>query len=108
MSKSLNHDNQERAGIWLEVTNARLITENGDKDKDKDKEKVQVQLKGDRADREPVWWETVVPAAKESEVYRQFTEALDKKRLVLARLCPDGVDSLHVHHYRIQFSDAPR
>ena len=80
-------------GIWLEVSNVRL-----------ERKKVEVQLKGDKADREPDWWEVDLVSAGFGEeaqtlgrkkvpekpdpiaAYKAITDGLDKKKVVLASL----------------------
>jgi len=83
-------------GIWLEVSNVRL-----------ERKKVEVQLKGDKADREPDWWEVNLVSAGFGEeakktadgrtvlvpeepdpiaAYKAITDGLDKKKVVLASL----------------------
>lgn len=99
--------------IWLEVTNVR-IEENAEG------KRVNVQLKGDKADQEPVWWPvTVDPKGEKAEekaegIYRNISEGLDKKRMVLASLQPTGLrgesppagESLEVKYVRVQLTDS--
>jgi hypothetical protein len=81
----------EPTGIWLEVSNVR-----------KESDKVSVQLKGDREDREPVWWSVDGNAG---ENWKEISTGLDKKRTVLAKLSPkDG--KLQVGLVRIQHADS--
>lgn len=83
--------------ILLEVTNVRI--KNTD---------IHVQLKGDKADKEPVWWPVFVGNPKEKraeDLYHRITEGLDKKRTVLASLMPKGA-SFEVKYVRIQLSDS--
>jgi len=87
-------DKKKSEGIWLEVSNVRL-----------ERKKVEVQLKGDKADREPDWWEvnlvsagfgeeakktadgTTVPEEPDPiAAYKAITDGLDKKKVVLASL----------------------
>jgi|GEM_PF-3140651 len=83
-------------GIWLEVSNVRL-----------ERKKVAVQVKGDKAEREPDWWEVNLVSAGFGDeakmdvdgekvlvpekpdpiaAYRAITDGLDKKKVVLASL----------------------
>ena len=76
-------DKERQSSIWLEVANVRLVN-NG----------LDIQVKGDRVDREPVWWKVNSERAGFSKdgkadhnaAYRAIAEGLDKKRIVLANL----------------------
>jgi hypothetical protein len=82
-------DRERHNSIWLEVSNVRL-----------ENKSLQVQVKGDKADREPVWWKVDLKEAGYGEgvgtteekkpdpnaAYRTISEGLDKKKIVLARL----------------------
>lgn len=90
--------------IWLEVANVRIENK-------EEKKEVSVQLKGDKTDREPVWWPVSAAKEKEDETYRNIAEGLDKKRTVLASLQrkePKGAEaeSLHVRYVRVQHTDS--
>lgn len=87
-------NDKKSEGIWLEVSNVRL-----------ERKKVEVQVKGDKADREPDWWEVNLVSAGFGEeakknadgkiepeepdpiaAYKAITDGLDKKKVVLASL----------------------
>lgn len=102
----------EHRGIWLEVAHVRIGTSK------KGGIQLEAQLKGDKADREPVWW-IVSPGSSGKphdgdkdlkDLYRTIAEGIDKKRLVLIQLCPNGKNPghLHVKYHRIQHSDPAR
>ncbi len=79
---------QDTSTIWLEVTNVRSSKTEGEIT-------VQIQVKGDRAEREPEWWNVNEDAYIDSDAaktYRTLSENLDKKRIVLAAL--GAVDKL--------------
>lgn len=90
--------------IWLEVTNVRT----------EQKSNVQIQVKGDRAEREPEWWDVNADAYIENAAttYRTLSENLDKKRVVLAALGAAGKpvagkpDTLQCKHLRIQYAES--
>jgi len=101
--------------IWLEVTNVRSS-------QIKDEPPLQIQVKGDRAEREPEWWNVNAEAytgSTAAETYRALSENLDKKRIVLAALGagdkpvtspPDPEQSrtgtLECKHLRIQYAES--
>ena len=99
-SMSNNSDTEEarRLKICLEVTNVRLLEKN-----------VEIQVKGDRADREPVWWvvdsSAVSGADDDSARYRTIAEGLDKKRIVIAELRPES-GMLKCMALRIQYAES--
>lgn len=99
-SMSSNSDTEEarRLAIRLEVTNVRLL-----------KTSVEIQVKGDRADREPVWWvvdsSAVSGAADNGAIYRTIAEGLDKKRIMIAELRSDS-GSLKCIALRIQYAES--
>lgn len=100
--------------IWLEVLNVRL-----------ENKSVQIQVKGDKADREPVWWEVDLvkagygedakppekdnPPEKEkldpNAAYRTIADGLDKKRIVLANLVSNG-STLKCESIRVQYAES--
>lgn len=98
MSSHSDTEHLRRLSICLEVANVRLL-ETG----------VEIQVKGDRADREPVWW-VVNPSAvfetTNNERYRTITEALDKKRILIAELRPEGDGTLECKLIRIQYAES--
>jgi hypothetical protein len=117
--QTLTEEEKRQASIWLEVANIRLVGK-----------RVEIQVKGDRADREPVWWEVkLVQAgfgepAKEAEggqpavpekpdhntAYRTITDGLDKKKIVLANLAPDSegdsATTLKCTSIRVQYAES--
>lgn len=84
--------------IWLEVANVRL-----------ENSVVQIQVKGDRTDREPVWWDVELEnnnAKPESnDAYRTIVDGLDKKRVVLAKLAAEG-NTLKCAFIRVQYAES--
>jgi hypothetical protein len=64
-------------GIWLEVAAVQYDSAEG----------CTVQLKGDKEEKEPVWW-PVDPIAGKSAVdtYKDILGEIDRKRLVFAKL----------------------
>ena len=98
-------DNERQGFIWLEVANVRL-----------EGQAVEIQVKGDRADREAVWWQVNLdravdspPASTQSSdgAYRTIAEGLDKKRTVLAKLTPEGGGTvLRCTSIRIQYAES--
>lgn len=95
-------DRVRQSSIWLEVANVRL-----------DSKKVEIQVKGDRADREPVWREVKMEEKQESPpptpdyntTYRTIAEGLDKKRVVLAMLEASN-GTLKCTHIRVQYAES--
>lgn len=87
------HGDSQASSIWLEVSNVRR--EGND---------IEVQIKGDRTDREPVWW-SVKDLQDVPTTYKSLTDSLDKKRIVLAKLGPDG-ETLACKSIRIQYADS--
>lgn len=86
--------------IWLEISNARI--------EGTPTQKLQAQFKADKSDKEPTWWDVVVPdVTKVESTYRLLVEAIDKKRLVLGELGVNGQE-LHIANYRIQFTEVSR
>src|SRR5688500_16619643 len=100
--------------IWLEVTNVRSS-------KTETKALVQIQVKGDRAEREPEWWDVSEDAYIDTDAgktYRTLSENLDKKRIVLAALgagdkpvtSPPATEqsksTLECKHLRIQYAES--
>ena len=101
------NENVDRAEIWLEVTNVRRT-----------KDGVELQFKGDKADREPVWWRINMEAAgymktgsdnQEKEdpdaAYRAIAEGLDKKRIVHAALGSNKA-IFECRNIRIQYAES--
>lgn len=107
---------KKEQGIWLEVQSIRLTNEN-----------LSVQVRADKNERAPHWWpvsENLAACVDERKnLYRDFVDGLDKKRLVLVKMaCPDHevagnatrlpiqeaneAHCLVVVDYRIQFSDS--
>jgi len=84
--------------IWLEVSNVRLTQGNPDK--------LEVQLKADRGDRQNWWNVTVGESSIDQELERDIFDALDKKRIVLAKLTCDSNAKLVVTGIRVQAIDA--
>lgn len=72
-----------KAGIWLEVTEVRFETEEGE-----DKKSCRVLLKGDRDHPKPVWWPVEPAAVRENafDTYKAILREMNDKRMVLARL----------------------
>lgn len=93
---------QDTSRIWLEVTNVRTEQNSN----------VQIQVKGDRAEREPEWWDVSQDAYIDSDAartYRTLSENLDKKRIVLAALGAAGepvAGKLECKHLRIQYAES--
>jgi hypothetical protein len=88
--------------IWLEVTNVRSSKEG-------EQETLEIQVKGDRAEREPEWWNVSASAYTDSaaKTYRTVSENLDKKRIVLAGLGPVAQsNTLECKIFRIQYADS--
>lgn len=109
-----SEDKERQKSIWLEATNVRVVNgaPNG----------VEIQVKGDKADREPVWWNVNLdlafgkaktgvgspPDALEPDhnaAYRTIAEGLDKKRIVLAMLAPVG-ETLECTLIRVQYAES--
>jgi hypothetical protein len=98
-------DIESQRSIWLEVTNVRGVAD-----------RVEIQVKGDRAEREPVWWKVQSAAYAEfddaAKAYRTLTEGLDKKRIVLAELGPQALKPanqgtrLECKSVRIQYAES--
>ncbi len=86
-------NDEKPSTIWLEISNVRR-NENG----------VQVQIKGDRTDKEPVWW-SVESLDDVPTTFKSLTEGLDKKRIVLAGLEPRG-ETLICRSIRIQYAES--
>ncbi len=100
--------------LWLEIVNVRLVEEASTA-------KVEVQVRGDRGDRvngDLSWFE--LPDAVERDhkdgihgVYKELAEALEKKRLAIARFgcactdaaSPESVAEPRVVAWRIQYAD---
>ena len=97
-------DTSKTECIWLEIANVRNSTSNG----------VEIQVKGDRTEREPVWWKVSKEAYTEpqddsAKLYRTLSEGLDKKRIVLAGLAPVKDKTVYVIQctaIRIQYADS--
>lgn len=94
----------EHEGIWLEVTNTRL-----------EGTELRVQLRGDKADKEPVWWLVEAPTSTTvDELYRKFVRTLDKGQLdkgqvLRAWLCRDGNKKhLVIKYWRFQYTETSR
>ena len=95
---------QDTSMIWLEVTNVRSLTTERNPT-------VQIQVKGDRAEREPEWWNVNEAAYIDTDAartYRTLSESLDKKRIVLAALGAGHEQSgtLECKHLRIQYAES--
>ena len=96
-------DPERQKLIWLEVTNVRRV-----------KDGLEVQVKGDKADREPVWW----PVDSESAGYAEdnkadhdaaskaISDGLDKKRIVVAALAVAAQGKLACKSIRIQYAES--
>ena len=109
-TKTFTEEEKRQSSIWLEVTNVRL-----------EDKRVELQLKGDRADREPVWWEVDLVTAGFGEAGKEVTKAkpdpnaaykaiadgLDKKKLVLAKLAIDApTATLKCTSIRVQYAES--
>lgn len=64
-------------GIWMEVDDGRYETSPA---------AFFVRLKGDRSQPTAAWWPVRLGSRDISEIYREFDDARDRKRLVLAHL----------------------
>lgn len=89
--------------IWLEVSNVRIIGTG-----------FEVQLRADREPERPRWWPIAAPAAAVppanpdfSSQFKAVSEALEKKRPVLAELVPDGTN-LKLSSLSIQYAETSR
>lgn len=84
--------------IWLEVANVRIFGN-----------QAQIQVKGDRAEREPDWWNVNSSAHSDFKdplkAYNTLSEGLEKKRIVLAGLASNGT-AIECQSIRIQYTDS--
>jgi hypothetical protein len=90
---------KKRRGIWLEVAAVQHDSEAG----------CTAQLKGDREDKEPVWWPvdpTKVEDTTGFETYKAILGELDKKRLVLAKLSCTAANQLRCTVLRFRSPEA--
>ena len=90
-------DKERQSSIWLEVANVRRVNDG-----------VEIQVKGDKADREPVWRKVDLKGVgfeDYDKTYRTITDALDKKRIVLANLSA-GPETLKCEIVRIQYAES--
>ncbi len=100
--------------LWLEIVNVRLV-------EDSSAVKVEVQVRGDRGDRvnaDLSWFELPDAAQKDHKdgmhgVYKELADALEKKRLAIARFgcartdpaSEESVAEPRVVAWRIQYAD---
>ncbi len=100
---SSKEEDKFQSSIWLEVANVRLENEG-----------VQIQVKGDRADREPVWRNVELEGTSfykdgkpdHNAAYRSITDGLDKKRIVLANLTVQDGKTLKCTYIRVQYAES--
>jgi len=80
--------------IWLEVANVRSTGKN-----------LEIQVKGERTEREAAWLNVQLKNEDADKVYRRLLEGLDKKRIVLAELVPEG-QKIECKVIRIQYAES--
>jgi hypothetical protein len=99
MSTVRTEEEDRHSSVWLEVANVRLVGTS-----------VEVYVKGDRADREPVWRNIDLAKAGYSDdadrAYRTIVDGLDKNRIVLAKLVAGQGGQLKCELIRVQYTES--